>query len=216
MAKIEVVMQGGLRRIVDLDLKATSGATIGKDVFNPGGSLFVPAQQTPGPPIAGGGGGGGGGGPPVSISDWALLMNIPQNIVDLAALTGGGFAWRDPDDGHWELRRSGRAVIPFAFGDATPESVYIPSEAGVVVTARIAVDVAFNGTGAALSIGSIGSPGLYLPASDVNPAVVASYESVPDLPVGAGDDIMLYITPGSGASTGSGRVIIDMIPTAES
>lgn len=74
--KIEIVMQGGLRRIVDVDLKATNGATIGVNVFNADGTLWVP-------PSAGSGQG-------TTITSWSLILDIPANVSTLAAFSGTG------------------------------------------------------------------------------------------------------------------------------
>lgn len=74
--KIEVHLQGGLRKIIDITPGATVGATIGKDVRNPDGSLFVPAQ--PSSPSQ------------VSKTAWELILYIPPNVTALAntATTG--------------------------------------------------------------------------------------------------------------------------------
>ena len=220
VAKVAVPKYLKPRESILVEPGATAGATIGVNVLNPDGTVWVP----PGSGQSGGSGGGSGGGssggggqqPSSQYVYWRNVLNIPQNIIDLAALTGGGYAYRDPTTGHWSLRRSGRAAIPFSYGDASPMDVYVPLEASVVVLVRIALAVAFNGTGASLSVGSAGTPDLYLPASEVNVALAAGYESVPDLAIAAGGEIKLFISPGTGASAGSGRVIIDTIPTAES
>lgn len=74
--KIEVHLQGGIRRVIDITPGATKGATIGVDVYNVDGTLFVPST--------------GGSGGQVSISSWELILNIPPNVVALAntATTG--------------------------------------------------------------------------------------------------------------------------------
>lgn len=74
--KIEVHLQGGLRKIIDITPGATIGATIGKDVFNADGTLFVPTQS--------------GGTSQLSITSWELILNIPPNVTALAntATTG--------------------------------------------------------------------------------------------------------------------------------
>lgn len=74
--KIEVHLQGGLRKIIDITPGATVGATIGKNVFNADGTLFVPAQP--------------GNTSQLSITSWELILNIPPNVTALAntATTG--------------------------------------------------------------------------------------------------------------------------------
>lgn len=74
--KIEVHLQGGLRKIIDITPGATVGATIGRNVFNADGTLFVPAQS--------------GNTSQLSITSWELILNIPPNVTALAntATTG--------------------------------------------------------------------------------------------------------------------------------
>lgn len=74
--KIEVHLQGGLRKIIDVDPRATWGATIGQNVFNSDGTLFVPAA--------------GGGSQSVTVTTWELILNIPPNVAALAAASGTG------------------------------------------------------------------------------------------------------------------------------
>lgn len=74
--KIEVHLQGGLRKIIDITPGATVGATIGKNVFNADGTLFVPAA--------------GGGGSQLSITSWELILSIPPNVAALASTATTG------------------------------------------------------------------------------------------------------------------------------
>ncbi len=74
--KIEVHLQGGLRKIIDITPGATVGAVVGVNLRNPDGTLWVPPSA--------------GGQPPVSITSWELILNIPPNVTALAntATTG--------------------------------------------------------------------------------------------------------------------------------
>ncbi len=74
--KIEVHLQGGLRKIIDITPGATVGATIGTNVYNSDGTLFVPST--------------GGGSQPVAVTSWELILNIPPNVVALAETTTTG------------------------------------------------------------------------------------------------------------------------------
>ena len=68
--KIEVHLQGGLRKIIDITPGATVGAVVGVNLRNPDGTLWVPPSS--------------GGQPPVSVTSWELILNIPPNVVALA------------------------------------------------------------------------------------------------------------------------------------
>ena len=74
--KVEVHLLGGTRKVIDIDPSATRGATVGVNVWNQDGTLFVPA--------AGGGGSG------VSVTAWELILNIPPNVVALANTATAG------------------------------------------------------------------------------------------------------------------------------
>lgn len=74
--KIEVHLQGGLRKIIDIEPRATWGATIGTNVFNADGTLFVPTT--------------GGGGQSVAVTSWEMILNIPPNVAALATFSGTG------------------------------------------------------------------------------------------------------------------------------
>ena len=83
--KIEVHKQGGTRKVIDIEAGATKGATVGVNVWNQDGTLFVPASG--GTPTPGGG----------YVTYWRFILEIPANIVALAALTGTGIVRRTGD-----------------------------------------------------------------------------------------------------------------------
>ena len=74
--KVEVHLLGGTRKVIDIDPSATRGATVGVNVWNQDGTLFVPAS--------------GGGGSGVSVTAWELILNIPPNVTALANTSGTG------------------------------------------------------------------------------------------------------------------------------
>jgi hypothetical protein len=135
--------------------------------------------------------------------------------VALAALAGTGYAWRNAD-GTWELRRSGRAVVPFTFGDASPATLFIPAEDAMLALVRVVIETPFDGAGATLAIGTLADPDLYMATDENDPTQVASYEVKPDIIVSTGAAILLTITPGAGATAGAGRILIDSTPLSES
>lgn len=81
--KVQVRLLGGLTKVIDIDPRATWGATIGTNVFNADGTLWVPPT---------------GGNGQMQITDWTLITSIPPNVVALAntattglyAITGAG------------------------------------------------------------------------------------------------------------------------------
>ena len=207
--KARVPVAGTPSKVVTVETEATIAAILGVNLFDRAGNVVTlddlrrPAS------------GNGDGGTDYPITYWQQIQEIPLNIQRLAALTGSGYAYRMPN-GTWQLRRSGRAVIPFAFGDATPADIYIPHEAGVLTLARVQVTTPFDGVGAEIQIGTAADPDAFVGAADVDLAVPASWEVLPDATVAAGEPITLTLIPGAGATAGAGRILIDTFPLAES
>ena len=73
--KIEVRLLGGLTKVIELDPRATWGATIGTNVFNADGTLFVPAT---------------GDSTGIPITAWSLILDIPANVTALAETSTTG------------------------------------------------------------------------------------------------------------------------------
>ncbi len=97
--------------------------------------------------------------------------------------------------------------IPFAYGDASPRVVQSIRAETLIVAVQVAITTAFNGEGAAVQVvDSLG--GVLLSAAQVNPSTVDTYESTPGVVLGEGTDILIQITPGSGATSGAGYLVI--------
>lgn len=208
MSKVRVPMAGTPSKVITIESEATIGAVLGVNLLDGNGKV-VTLDDLRAPSN------GSGGSAEYPITYWQQIQEIPQNIVRLAALTGSGYAYRMPN-GSWQLRRSGRAVIPFAYGDATPADIYIPHEAGVLTLARVQVITPFDGAGAEIQIGTAADPDAFVGAADVDLAVAAGWEVIPDANVAAGEPITLTLIPGAGATAGAGRILIDTFPLAES
>lgn len=97
--------------------------------------------------------------------------------------------------------------VSFSFGDATPVLIASLAVGRRISLARIDVYAPFDGLGASLSIGTLDSPELLMGVTLNDPKQAAGFEAVPMLPIPA-SDLYLFITPGSGASAGSGHVLI--------
>lgn len=104
-----------------------------------------------------------------------------------------------------------RTVVPFAFGDASPAPVFTAPAGCTNMLARLVIDTPFNGVGASLKLGTSANPEALIAAAHNDPAQVAGYESAPDVALASGDEIVLTITPGTGATQGAGRIIFDAI-----
>jgi hypothetical protein len=101
---------------------------------------------------------------------------------------------------------AGVHTFRFAWGDATPASLLTVPAGRMILAVQLVIDEAFDGSGAALSIGDAVDPQRLLARAQIDPTVVASYENAPCVRVVADTPVLLTIVPGTGASTGSGVV----------
>lgn len=107
--KIEVHKQGGTRKVIQIDEGATKGATVGVNVWNQDGTLFVPFTGDAEPELA--------------ITYWSLILEIPLRVVALAQSTGLGLYAITADDtgATREIEVSPRLLIENANGvDGNP------------------------------------------------------------------------------------------------
>ncbi len=113
--KIEVHLQGGIRKVIEIVPGATDGATVGVNLYRQDGSIITEAELFAG-----------GGGTQYQITDWSLITGIPENIIQAAALSGAGFIQRDAL-GVWSVT----AEAPI---DGTPysrqDAAWVPATGG--------------------------------------------------------------------------------------
>lgn len=135
--------------------------------------------------------------------------NTPVNVTDRPTLVkaGGGM-------GVQGVRGEPGGSIPaisFSFGDAA-HTVWTPDAPGLLTYLRILIDTAFDGEGAAIIVGTLSEPDAAMPADYSNPAALQEFENTPDIRLDAGEGVRLAITPGSGATQGAGRLILQFLP----
>jgi hypothetical protein len=99
--------------------------------------------------------------------------------------------------------------LDFAYGDATPVHIASILVGKIVKLARLDIYTPFNGSGAQLTIGSLAEPDRYMASTQNDPTTALSYEMSPMRSVDSGD-VYLFITPGSGATAGSGHVSVEI------
>jgi hypothetical protein len=99
-------------------------------------------------------------------------------------------------------------VLDFSFGDSSPAPVYTAPSGKLITSVRINIDTPFDGIGAALQVGIAGTPGQLMASSQNDPTVASAYETSPNRQYGAATAVILTITPGTGASAGSGQVVL--------
>lgn len=102
--------------------------------------------------------------------------------------------------------------IPFAWGDATPATLLTVSAEKRIYRVRLLIEDIFNGGGASLSVGSADDPEDLVSTTENDPTSVGTYETYPDQRYLTDTLLRLTITPGAGASTGSGQVQLEIEP----
>lgn len=100
-------------------------------------------------------------------------------------------------------------VREFSFGDATPDLIATLVIGQYLSAIRIDVLEAFDGLGAEISIGTIGSPESLVRADGSLLSSVGIYEH--SRAISGPLSINMFITPGAGASTGRGKITLSII-----
>lgn len=105
MAGTKIKLKDQLGRVVRVGGDGTNGATVGKDLRWPDGSLVQESQIRNSGGQAGGSTGGSAGGSTGGIAStvWRLIREVPANLQKLAKLAGAGFTTRG-SDGEWHQR----------------------------------------------------------------------------------------------------------------
>jgi len=105
MAGTKIKLKDQLGRVVRVGGDGTNGATVGKDLRWPDGSLVQESQIRNSGGQAGGSVGGNTGGSTGGIAStvWRLVREVPANLQKLAALAGAGLTVRGID-GSWHQR----------------------------------------------------------------------------------------------------------------
>jgi len=77
---------------------------------------------------------------------------------------------------------------------------------------RVAVfiETAFDGLGPALMIGDSDDPDFLMAATENDPTEEAAYQVTPNVFYDTDTEVLLFISPGLGASQGSGLVVIEV------
>lgn len=134
------------------------------------------------------------------------LVNCIRGYFQFGSFVVSGEPWQPSPS-----PETGSAIqIPFAFGDASPKLIYTALAGQTVFTAQVVIQTAFDGDGAALTLGDAGTAGQLMSASQVAPTFPAEYETNPAYTYTSDTDIRLSITPGEGCTQGSGYVLLEI------
>jgi len=99
-------------------------------------------------------------------------------------------------------------TVAFAWSDISTFPLFTVPAGKIVFGVELIIATPFNGTSPALTVGDAGDTDRLMTTVQNNPAAVGTYSSTPSHVYGSPTVVNLYITPGSGASAGSGYAVI--------
>ena len=99
-------------------------------------------------------------------------------------------------------------LMTFSYGDATPATIMLANANSLVAEVQLYILEAFDGVGAAITVGDAVNDIRFMNAFENDPSMIATFNTYPTVKLNAVTDISLYITPGAGAGHGSGLVVI--------
>lgn len=142
----------------------------------------------------------------VEETSFVTVVEQDIHVLDVGAQGPGGAKGQDGADG------TIGTIFDFSYGDATPAFIRTVEAGKRIYTATILIDEPFDGVGAALSVGLPGAPEAVFPAELSAPGSVGQYEVFPNIAYPSAVSLYLNITPGHGASQGSGQVVLVIEP----
>ena len=112
----------------------------------------------------------------------------------------------------WPYTRLGSDLQEYSFTFATASPfILTPLRVGDrVLRAEVVIDTVFNGVGASLSLGTLALPGGILATTDIDVTILDTYRTLDRFQVAVTADLRLTIVPGAGATTGAGRVFLEI------
>jgi len=96
----------------------------------------------------------------------------------------------------------------FSWGDATPDTVYTFRSSNIINKIILSINTEFNGTGAWIKVGDDSYNDSLMTEIQNIPSERGIYETNPIKRYSTGDNIVLTLNPGTGATSGSGELLI--------
>jgi len=98
--------------------------------------------------------------------------------------------------------------LPFSFSDATPVNVFIAKANELIEEIQILILTAFDGAGASLEVGDATLNDRLVTINQNDPTIPATYIITPNYSYVSSTQVLLTIDPGTGATQGSGLLLI--------
>lgn len=134
----------------------------------------------------------------------------PTVVVDYSGITVVSVGTQGPV-GATGPSGSSAPPVNFSYGDASPRVISSGQPAQMILQITVNVTTAFNGVGASLSIGTLALPSLYVDSAQLDLAVESEFEITVGKTIAAATNIVATITPGTGATAGSGWILVDRV-----
>ena len=99
--------------------------------------------------------------------------------------------------------------MPFAWGDVGSKLIMNVVADTLIHSVYFVVLEAYNGAGAIVTVGTDATPDLLVSMNDIDLTLVGEYLISPGMQFLVDTDIKIFNTPGSGAFTGKGVVVIN-------
>ena len=135
----------------------------------------------------------------------ALAVGVDGYVLTADSATPTGLVWA-PAPGS----TAAFVEVNFNYGDASPKLITTVPANKLVLMSSIVIKTGLNGVGATLQIGSAGTPGDIMATSDNAPSILSNWTNNPDTVYGSDTPVYLTINNGSGATAGSGLVILQI------
>lgn len=104
--------------------------------------------------------------------------------------------------------RNDQLNLTFGYGDASPEVIGTIPANKTIKKLELHILTAFDGSSPSLSVGYSGALDTLMTTTQNDPSMVATYENNPNVRYGVDRELLLSITPGSGAGAGAGLLVI--------
>jgi hypothetical protein len=134
-------------------------------------------------------------------------VHVVDEVRDIQVVTVGEVGPPGPA-GPAGAGSGGGTQANFAYGDATPAAVVTAAAGKVVYSVEVVIVVPFDGVGAAITVGDAAVPDRLMNAGENALTLVGSNTTAPAYRYNVDTPVLLSITPGAGASQGSGAIII--------